>query len=55
MPVLEKPSRGTRITLLGTGRELRWYWLAGKLHIRTGSFSAREIAALKSAWVFKIG
>ena len=51
---VEKPERGTKITLLGTGKELRWFWLGGKLHIRLGGLSAREIAALKSAWVFRI-
>lgn len=55
LSAVEKPQRGATVTLLGTGKELRWFWLAGKLHIRLGGLSAREIAALKSAWVFKIG
>ena len=52
---VEKPEMGTPVTLLGTGKRLHWYWLGGKMHIRLAGLTAREIAALKSVWVFRIG
>lgn len=50
-----KPPMGTSVSLLGCSTPLWWYYLAGRMYIRTAGLNLTELTKLKPVWVFKIG
>ncbi len=49
-----RPPAGMKVTLLGCGRDLRWFYLGGRLTIYVGSLTHADLLACKSAWVFRL-
>lgn len=54
LKAVDKPVKGTKVTLLGTGKELKWRWFGGKMYVSMKGVTLRELAKMRGAWVIKI-
>ena len=48
------PKLNMKVTMLGSDKNLKWRYFAGKLIINISPLFPAEINKVKSAWVFKL-